>query len=247
LEDIYQEIGKVKNSPSASELKQTITKIGDGAGGELYQAARSARAQLAKEFEDVSRVDKLLGTKAGYKDRRVALEDVFKHVVLDGSLAEMRTVTQLLKKSGPEGRQAYAELQGQTIQHMKELLTKGDQLSFRSLNSLITQLEKQEKLSYMFGKTGRDQIMDLRDAIKDVVVKEPGAVNFPNTAGAVLRGLETLESMRVPIAKTAAEFARTRQVRGKVEEALKQPNKLAPTQNSKNALRIELTGMANKD
>jgi hypothetical protein len=236
LEDIYQQINQVKDSPNASKLKSTITQMGEGAGGELYQAARSARAQLAKEFEDVSRVDKLLGTKAGYKDRRVALDDVFKHVVLDGSLEEMRTVTQLLKKAGPEGRQAYAELQGQTIQHMKELLTKGDQLSYRNLNTLVTQLDSEDKLAYMFGKAGRDQIMDLRDAIKDVVVKEPGAVNYPNTAGAVLRGLETLESMRVPVAKTAAEFARTRQVRGKVEEALKQPNKLAPAQGSRNSL-----------
>jgi hypothetical protein len=236
LEDIYQQINQVKDSPNASKLKSTITQMGEGAGGELYQAARSARAQLAKEFEDVSRVDKLLGTKAGYKDRRVALDDVFKHVVLDGSLEEMRTVTQLLKKAGPEGRQAYAELQGQTIQYMKELLTKGDQLSYKNLNTLVTQLDSEDKLAYMFGKTGRDQIMDLRDAIKDVVVKEPGAVNFPNTAGAVLRGLETLESMRVPVAKTAAEFARTRQVRGKVEEALKQPNKLAPASSSVNSL-----------
>ena len=236
LEDIYQEIGKVKDSPSAGQLKKTITEMGEGAGGELYQAARTARAQLAKEFEDVSRVDKLLGTKAGYKDRRVALDDVFKHVVLDGSLEEMRTVTQLLKKAGPEGRQAYAELQGQTIQHMKELLTKGDQLSFRNLNTLVTQLDSEDKLAYMFGKTGRDQILDLRDAIKDVVVKEPGAVNYPNTAGAVLRGLETLESMRIPGANTAAQFARTKQVQGRVEEALKQPNKLAPAKKSNNAL-----------
>ena len=238
LEDIYQQINQVKDSPNASKLKSTITQMGEGAGGELYQAARSARAQLAKEFEDVSRVDKLLGTKAGYKDRRVALDDVFKHVVLDGSLEEMRTVTQLLKKAGPEGRQAYAELQGQTIQHMKELLTKGDQLSFRNLNTIVNQLDSEDKLAYMFGKTGRDQIMDLRDAIKDVVVKEPGAVNYPNTAGAVLRGLETLDKLpiKVPLAKTAAEFARTRQVKGQVEEALKQPNKLAPASSSVNSL-----------
>jgi hypothetical protein len=236
LEDIYQQVGQVKDSPNAKTLKDIITKMGEGAGGEMYQAARQARSQLAREFEDVSRVDKLLGTKAGYKDRRVALDDVFKHVVLDGSLEEMRTVTSLLKKAGPQGQQAYAELQGQTLQHMKDLLTKGDQLSFKNLNSLVTQLDSEDKLAYMFGKTGRDQIMDLRDSIKDVVVKEPGAVNYPNTAGAVLRGLEALETLKVPLVKHATEFARTRQVRGKVEEALKQPNKLAPSQSSRNSL-----------
>lgn len=236
LEDIYQQVGKVQNSASARDLKQIITQIGEGAGGELYQAARVARKQLAKEFEDVSRVDKLLTTKAGYADRRVALDDVFKHVVLDGSLEEMRTVTTLLKKSGPEGRQAYAELQGQTIQHMKEMLTKGDQMSFRNLNTLIKQLDSEDKLVYMYGKAGRDQIMDLRDAIKDVVVKEPGAVNYSNSSGAVLRGLEALQALRFPGAGAAAEAARTRQVGKQVKKALEQPNQLAPKQKNQNAL-----------
>jgi hypothetical protein len=123
LEDIYQQVGTAKDSPNAKPLKDLITQIGDGAGGKLYQEARKARAQLAKEFEDVQRVDKLLGTKAGYKDRRVALDDVYNHIVLDGSLEEMRTVTSLLKKT-PEGREAYKELQGQTLQRMKDLLLK---------------------------------------------------------------------------------------------------------------------------
>ena len=228
LEDIYQQIGKVKNSANAGQLKSIITEIGDGVGGELYQAARRDRKQLAREFEDVSRVDKLMGTKAGYVDRRVALDDVFKHVVLDGSLEEMRTVTSLLKKGGPTGRQAYAELQGQTLQHMKELLTKNDGMSFRNLNTLVTQLDSEGKLAYMFGKTGRDQILDLRDAIKDVIVKQPGAVNYSNTSGAVLRGLEALQSLRVPLVENLATFARTREVKGKVSQALKQPNQLAP-------------------
>ena len=243
LEDIYQQLGQVKNSPNAGKLKQIITDMGEGAGGELYQAARASRKQLAKDFEDVGRVDKLLGTKAGYTDRRVALDDVFKHVVLDGSLEEMRTVTSLLKKSGPEGRQAYAELQGQTLQHMKDLLTKGDQLSFKNLNTLVTQLDSEDKLAYMFGKTGRDQIMDLRDAIKDVVVKEPGAVNYSNTSGAVLRGLEALQSLRLPV-KSIVESVRTHEVSGKVKKALEQPNALAPTQSNQNALRFNFTGMA---
>jgi hypothetical protein len=245
LEDIYQQIGTVKDSANAKPMKNIITQLGEGAGGELYQKARAARAQLAKEFEDVSRVDKLLGTKAGYADRRVALDDVFKHVVLDGSLEEMRTVTKLLKKAGPEGQQAYKELQGQTIQHMKDMLTKSDQPSFRNLNTLINQLDAEDKLVYMFGKTGRNEIMDLRDAIKDVLVKQPGAVNYSNTSGAVLRGLEALQTLRFPGAKPAAEFARTREVTGKVKEALQQPNQLAPAQRNKNALRIDLTGMAN--
>jgi len=240
LEEIYQQVGQVKDSANAPKLKTLITQIGDSAGGKLYQEARQARAQLAKEFEDVSRVDKLLGTKAGYKDRRVALDDVYNHVVVDGSLEEMRTVTQLLKKT-PEGREAYKELQGQTLQRMKDLLLKkgdeADSLRLDRFSNFVTELDRSEKLAYMFGKTGRDEILELRQAIKDVMVKEPGAVNYSNTSGAVLRGLEALQELKIPGAKSAAEMARTMEVKGKVKEALKQPNKLAPVQPSVNNLK----------
>ena len=148
----------------------------------------------------------------------------------------MRTVTSLLKKAGPEGRQAYAELKGQTLQQMKEMLTQNDQMSFKNLNTLINQLGD-KKLEYMFGKSGRDQILDLRDAIKDVVVKEPGAVNYSNTSGAVLRGLETLQTLRFPGAGAVASMARTREVSKKLEKALEQPNQLAPKSTNQNALK----------
>ena len=236
LEDVYQEAGKVKGSPNAKQLKQLIDQATEGAGGDLYRAARAQRKQLAKEFENVSRVDKLLGTKAGYVDRQVAYEDIFKNVVLDGSLEEMRTVTSLLKKAGPEGRQAYAELQGQTIQHLKDLLTKGDQMSFKNFNTAVKQLDYDDKLVYMFGKRGRDEIVDLRDALKDILVKQPGAVNYPNTGGAVMRGLEGLEAIRLPLAKQAAQFERGRQTTKRLEEALKQPNQLAAPSKSRNNL-----------
>lgn len=247
LEDIYQQVGTAKDSPSAKPLKDLITQIGDGAGGKLYQEARQARAQLAREFEDVQRVDKLLGTKAGYKDRQVALDDVYNHIIVDGPLEEMRTVTSLLKKT-PEGQKAYQELQGYTLQRMKDLLLKkGDEseaVRLNNFNNFVTQLDREDKLSYMFGKKGREEIVDLRDAIKDVLVKEPGAVNYSNTGGVVLRGLEKLQALRFPGAQSAAEIARTMEVKGKVKEALKQPNQLAPAQRNKNALRIDLTGMA---
>jgi hypothetical protein len=244
LDDIYQVVGTAKDSPSARPLKNLIDQISAGAGGKLYQEARQARTQLAKEFEDVIRVDKLLNTKAGYTDRKVALADVYDHIVVDGSLEEMRTVTSLLKKT-PEGRVAYQELQGQTLQRMKDLLLKKgdetDNVRFDKFNNFVTELDREGKLAYMFGKTGRDEIIDLRQAIKDVTIKEPGAVNYPNTAGVVLRGLEILQKspIKIPLTQTAAEFARTRQVKKQFQESLKQPNQLAPPQN-----RIKLNNMA---
>ena len=251
LEDIYQVVGTAKDSPSARPLKDLITKIGDGAGGKLYQDARQARTQLAKEFEDVYRVDKLLGTKAGYKDRQVALDDVYNHIIVDGPLEEMRTVTSLLKKT-PEGQKAYQELQGYTLQRMKDLLLKkGDEsetVRLNNFNNFVTQLDREDKLSYMFGKTGRDKLLDLKQSISDVMVKEPGAVNYPNTAGAVLRGLEALQNLpvKIPGTQTAAEFARGRQYKKQLAESLKQPNQLAPKQPNQNNLAppyVEIRGV----
>jgi len=68
------------------------------------------------------------------------------------------------------------------------------------------------------------------------LVKQPGAVNYPNTGGAVMRGLEGLEAIRLPLAKQAAQFERGRQTTKRLEEALKQPNQLAAPSRSINNL-----------
>jgi hypothetical protein len=244
LENIYKSAGNLaEGNPSAArfmgQVKGVINDMTEGAGGDLYRAARTERKQLAKQFEDVNRVDQLLSTKAGKTDRKVALDDVYNHIVTDGSLEEMRTVTSLLKKT-PEGQKAYQELQGYTLQKMKDLLLKkgneSDDIRLNNFNNFITQLDREDKLAYMFGKKGRDEIVDLRDVVKDVLVKEAGAVNYSNTGGVVLRGLEKLQALRFPGAQSAAEIARTMEVKKKAAEALKQPNQLAPAQRNTNAL-----------
>jgi hypothetical protein len=242
LEDIYQNIGKkaqpgTPNAVYGKDLKGLIDQSTEGAGGDLYREARASRKQLATDFENNYRVAKLLGTKGGYADRAVALSDVFDHVVLDGSLEEMRTVTKLLKKAGPEGQQAYAELQGQTIQHLKDQLTKNasGQLSFAKLKTAIDALDREGKLDYMFGKTGRDTLMDLKATVQDALVKDPRAVNYSNTGNVVLRGLDALAAIRFPGASKAAEVAQNIALKKKVAESVNY-NALAPAGQKTNAL-----------
>ena len=247
LENLYKVAGSLaEGNPSAAgfmgKVKGVINEVTEGTGGDLYRAARSERKQLAKDFENVKRVDDLLSTKAGKTDRKVALDDVYNHIVVDGSLEEMRTVTQLLKKGGLEGQQAYKELQGYTLQRMKDLLLKKgdetDKMVFNNFNNFVTQLEREDKLAYMFGKTGANEILDLRKSIQDVMVKQPGAVNYSGTGSVVLRGLDKLLQLpvKVPGTQTAAEFVRGRQYKKQLEKALQQPNQLAPTSPNKNAL-----------
>lgn len=249
LEDIYQNIGKksqpgTPNATFGKDLKRLIDDATDGAGGDLYRQSRTARRELSNDFDNNYRVAKLLDTKGNYADRAVALDDVFKHVVLDGSLEEMRTVTKLLKNknAGPKGQQAYKELQGQTIEYLKDLLMKREgelkpnsELSFAKFKNAIDALNREGKLEYMFGKTGRDTLMDLKATVQDALVKDPRAINYSNTGNVVLRGLDALVKIKFPGASKAAEIAQNVALKKKVAESVNY-NALAPASKKTNAL-----------
>ena len=228
LEGLYKSAGQLgePGKPSGlfmKQVKDVINEMTEGAGGDLYRAARTQRKELGNDFENTYRVAKLLGTKGGFADRAVALDDVFSHVVLDGSLEEMRTVTKLLKKGGPDGQQAYAELQGQTVQYLKDQLTKNasGQLSFAKLKTAIDTLDREDKLVYMFGKQGRQTLVDVRDTIQDALIKPEGSVNYSNTGSVVARLLDKMAAIKFPLAKSASEFAKNREITKQVEESTK--------------------------
>lgn len=240
MEDIRQFINKNTehgsvNEPHAITMKSLIDDATAGAGGELYRAARQQRIELGKQFDNAGRVAKLLDTKGKFSDRAVPFEDVFKHVVLDGSLEEMRTVALILKRS-PEGQKVWAELQGQTIQHIRNELTKNASggLSFAKLKGIIDTLDKDGKLEYMFGRQGRQQLIDFRDTVRDALVKKEGAVNYSNTASSLVKMLDQLSKTRIPGLASLADYAEKRQTKAKVKEATNY-NALAPK--SKNALK----------
>lgn len=228
LEELYKSAGQLGEPGKSSgtfmkQVKGVINEMTEGAGGDLYRAARAQRAELGRDFENTYRVAKLLGTRGGYADRAVALDDVFSNVVLEGSLEEMRTVTKLLKKGGPEGQQAYAELQGQTVQYLKDQLTKNasGQLSFAKLKTAIDTLDREEKLAYMFGKQGRQTLMDVRDTIQDALIKPEGAVNYSNTGSVVARLLDKMAAIKFPLAKSASDVVKNREIAKQVEESTK--------------------------
>jgi hypothetical protein len=126
-----------------------------------------------------------------------------------------------------------SELKGQTIQWLKGQatgingITKAD--AFRKA---IDKLEIEDKLTELFGKTGREQILDLRDTVKDAMVKKPEATNYSNTASAVLRGLEKMSAMRIPGAQTLAEMKQSSITKKQAKEAATF-NALAPTNQNK--------------
>jgi hypothetical protein len=243
LEDIYKVINENYdfNSPKHFiEMKNIINQITANKGGEAYQTAKKLRTQLANKYENSSYVDKLLNTKKGYsKDRMIAFEDVFKHSILDGSLDDVRAIGYVLKKSGKEGLDAFNELKGQTIQYIKDEVTKSTKndilgnpvVSPARLKAIVTELDQDGKLDYLFGKKGAQEIRDLMETTLNINTTVEGATNYSNNSSAFIRGLDFLGKFPIPKvlgAKTAAEMIKNRELKKRVEESINySPSKMA--------------------
>jgi hypothetical protein len=222
LEDIYQFINKnyEPGTPAgtyAKEMKDLINQITEGQGGNLYKEARQLRTKYGREFENIGYVDKLLRTKPGTTDRAVGFEDVFDHAILNGTRDDVAAIGRTLKKAGPEGQQAWKELQGQTIQYMKDQVTKSvDVDSFGNpvvspakFKSVVTTLDQDGKLDYLFGKKGAQEIRDLLETTINVNAPLKGAANYSNTASALITALDKVNQTplgRIPGLGTMSKY-----------------------------------------
>jgi len=231
------------NMAFGKQIKDQIDLTTVGKGGDLYQKARKLRENYAREFENVGFVDKLLSKKAGTTDRAVALEDVFDHSIMRGSLDDVRAIGRTLKKAGPEGEQAWRELQGQTIEQMKAAVTKNIQrdeagnpiVSPKQFDTFVKNLDADGKLDYIFGKKGAQEIRDLRDTA--ITVYSPVAgINQSNTASALTQALDRIRGSalsKLPMGigslyEVGAEMAEKKKLGKQVQEAVDfDPNALS--------------------
>jgi hypothetical protein len=187
------------------EMKKIIDQMTDGAGGDLYKKARGLRSSYAREFEDKAAISKLLRQKPGTTDRAVALEDIHKHSILDGSADDVREIKRTFQTGGPEGMQAWKELQGATINHLKDIATKSVQTDSRgnrvispaAFDKAIKSLDSDGKLDIIFGKKGAGQLRDLNQTIMDAFTSPPGSVNSSNTSSAIMNILNKVETSGV--------------------------------------------------
>jgi len=230
LEDIYAVINKnyVPATPNASygrDMRNIINEITEGKGGDLYQKARRLRQDYAKNFENIGAIDRLISTKANSDDRVVALEDVFQKSIINGSLDDVKNLGFALKKSGTQGQQAFKELQGQTIEYLKDRVTQSIDtdmfgnpvVSPAKFKSAVRELDQDGKLDYLFGKKGSQEIRDLMETTILVNAPLKGAANYSNTASAVIRGLDMIN--RSPIGKIPVVGSLTKYSFEKAQEA----------------------------
>lgn len=243
LEEVRKMVGVLggkdaTNAHFASEVKELIDGLTEGKGGEAYKTARRLRLRYGQEFERQGVIDKILSTKPGTSDRAVAHEDMFAHTILKGSLDDVRAVRKVLQTAGPEGEQAWKELQGATVRHLKDEMTKGVTtdingnrvVSAAKLDALVTELDKDGKLDFIFGKKGAEQIRDANGIAKDAFTAPPGSVNTSNTASILMGLLDTavsgISGVPLPIG-SAANFGikkvKARQLEKRVNAALDDP------------------------
>ena len=238
LEEVRKMVGALSgkdatNAHFGKELKSVIDVMTEGVGGVEYQRARKLRTLYGREFDDVGVIDKMLRTKPGTKDRAVAYEDVFKHSILSGSLDDVRSVRRTLQTAGKEGEQAWRELQGQTVQYMKDKMTENSARDIRGnpvasaakLDRIVRELDIDGKLDFIFGKQGASQIRAINETAKDVLTFPPGSVNTSGTASVLLDALGSAAIGRLPTAAAQAIAAvkglrDSRKLKAKVNQAL---------------------------
>lgn len=223
------------NIRHAAQVKSLIDAATEGEGGALYKRARAERARYAQNYENIGLVYDLMNTKRGMADARVAAEDVFRRSILNSSFQDMRQLRRILQTGGDEGKQAWRELQGATVRHIRDEATKnvtrdtrGNEIvSAAQLHKTISALDRSGKLDFMFGKKGAEQMRAINELAKVVYTAPPGVVNTSNTASVLLAAMDIVISgtggMPLPILsglRMLSTHVKGRQVQKRINEAL---------------------------
>ena len=228
IEELRKMTGKLgkpnmanSNAAFAPDVVGVIDSLTAGKGGPAYQQARRMYENFSNEFKNAGVINKLMRTKPGTRDRAIAFEDVFDKTIMSGSLDDVRAVRRTLQTGGEEGKQAWRELQGQTLNQIKEKAfgnSARDELgnpvgSPAKLDQIIKGLDADGKLDFIFGKRGAERIRDVNDLAKDIYTAPPGAVNTSNTASVLIGLMDTavsgISGIPLPIG-TGLNYAKTR-------------------------------------
>lgn len=217
-------------------LKSLIDQHVEPVAGPLYRAARVERKRMADHWENRAIIKDLTTNKTGSSDRKVALEDVQKRIIHDGSLDDMRFAKRALLTSGEEGKQAWRDIQGQTLQEIKLEATKGvapdargnQMISPAALNTAINKLDKSGKLDFIFGKQGAEKLRAVNEISKTLfTVPTSAAINHSNTAATLTAAMDIalsgMSGFPAPVAsalRLATKHIKDNKVRARVQKAL---------------------------
>ncbi|MGL2989174.1 hypothetical protein ACSVHR_03050 [Acinetobacter nosocomialis] len=221
-------------------LKNMIDQHVEPVAGQLYKAARLERKKMADHWENRAIIHDLTTKKNGFDDRRVPLEDVQKRIIHDGSLDDLRFAKRTLLTSGEDGKQAWRDIQGQTLQEIKNAATAGiapdgqgnQMVSAAALNKAIKRLDDAGKLDYIFGQQGAEKLRAINEISKTLfTTPTSAAINHSNTAATLAAAMDIamsgLSGVPAPVAtalRLATKRIKDNKVRARVTKALKPSN-----------------------
>lgn len=227
--------GSGVNEVYMGELRPLFEKITEGKGGDLYKAARAENTKFANEFKDHAVISKLLRNKPGTKDRAVAFEDIYNHVVHSGSVDDLKLVRDTLLKAGEEGSFAWNQIRAQSANELKERAmaniskdAAGNPIpNAKALRNSVKQLDRDGKLDLLFGKEEAQRVRDLVQLGGDIYSPVPGTIS-PGTASVLIRSLDAIAKnaivSRIPVVRSvasgAAEMASKKAREKRVSEAV---------------------------
>lgn len=226
-------------------LKRVFDTETEGMGGDLYKKARQTRIDQARKFENRAIVARLIKNRKGMEDPQVAADQVFRKSILNSSPEEITFLKRVLLTSGKDGQQAFKELQGSTVRHLRDEATKGmgmdsqdrPLVSPAKLHQSVQALDANGRLDVILGKKNAQIVRDLDDVVRYVTTVPPGTlVNSSGTAGTLMAAIAeagatgALTGLPLPVASGLRQIIKMRQegrTKAKINDAL---NALPTTQ-----------------
>ena len=226
-------------------LRRVFDAETEGLGGDLYKKARQTRIEQARKFENRAIVARLIKNRKGMEDPMVAADQVFRKSILNASPEEITFLKRVLMTSGNDGQQAFKELQGATVRHLRDEATKGmgmdsqdrPMVSPAKLHQSVQALDANGRLDVILGRQNAQIVRDLDDVVRYVTTVPPGTlVNSSGTAGTLMAAIAeagatgALTGLPLPVASGLRQIVKMRRegrTRAQINEAL---NALPPAQ-----------------
>lgn len=250
LEDFRSEMSGIASRTEPRHIRDEtiIKKLVDAhtapVAGTLYKAARAERTKQARKYENRAVVARLITNRKGGDDPKVAADQVFQKSIVNSSPEEINFLRRVMLTSGNGGRQAWKDVQGALVDHIRNEATKGlgtdsngqPIVSPAKLNQTVNALDKNNRLDVVLGKKNARIVRDLNDVAKYVNTVPPGTlINNSGTAGTILAAMGESALMGLGTGIPAPVFTGLKQI----SKVLKSQKMKAKIENALNNMKPE--------
>lgn len=220
-------------------IKKLVDATAEPVAGPLFKEARQARTDMGRKFENRAIVARLVKNRKGMDDPQVAADQVFKKSILGASPAEITFLKRVLQTTGGDGKQAWKELQGATLKHIRDRATDNVNtdsmgrpvLSADKLNRAVKELDQNGRLDVILGKEMAARVRDLNEVSQYINTVPPGTlINSSGTTMTLVAALGETGLLGGPWMTGAREISKmikSGKTKAKINEAL---NALPPMQ-----------------